>query len=62
MKLRKQDKMTVQNEQGNRIDDETLNADKTNLSNMHLTDDDKKKGNFKNFNLSIKTMKKLQSK
>ncbi|CAF0793439.1 unnamed protein product [Rotaria sordida] len=57
MKLKTQDKMTVNNEQENGIDETTNGAQ----SNMHLTDDDKEKGHFKNFNISKQTIKKLQN-
>ncbi|CAF0850614.1 unnamed protein product [Rotaria sp. Silwood1] len=60
MQLRKQDKMTVNDEQENGTD-ETTNGDKSKISNMHLTDADKEKGNFKNFNISKQTIKKLQN-
>lgn len=61
MKLRKQDKMVVNDEHENGID-EIKNDEKSSSSNMHLTDADKEKGNFKHFNISKKTMKKLKGK
>ncbi len=57
MKLKQQDKMAETN--GN---DETINEEKISSSNMHITDEDKEKGNFKNFNISKKTIKKLKGK
>jgi len=56
MKLKKQDKVVVNTEQENVID-ETI---KINSANMHLTDSDREKGNFKNFNISKKTIQKLK--
>jgi len=45
MKLRNQDQQ------------ETINNEETNI---YLTAEDKEKGNFKNFNISKKTIKKLK--
>ena len=52
MKLRNQ-------ENGN---GETTSEEKPSSSSIHLTDEDREKGNFKNFNLSKKTIKKLKGK
>lgn len=57
MKLRKQDQMTVDDEHQNGIDETTNGA-----SGIHLTNEDKEKGNFQNFNISKQTIKKLESK
>jgi hypothetical protein len=59
MKLKKQDKVVVNTEQENVIDETIIDA-KINSANMHLTDSDREKGNFKNFNISKKTLKKLK--
>jgi ATP-dependent RNA helicase DDX21 len=55
MKLKQQDKMIEKNGI-----DETPNGAKTGSLPIHLTDDDQEKGNFQNFNISKKTIKKLQ--
>jgi len=66
MNLKQQNKMVVNNEQdetdsqqenGN---DEMNNGEKSSSKNVHVTDDDKEKGNFKNFNISKKTIQKLK--
>lgn len=61
MRLKKQEKMTVNDEHENGID-ETANGNKNGSSNLHLSDVDKEKGNFKNFKISKRTIKKLQGK
>jgi len=48
MKLRTQDQNTKEHE--------TINGE----TNIHLTNEDKEKGNFQNFNISKKTIKKLK--
>jgi hypothetical protein len=57
MKLKQQDKMIEKNGI-----DETPTGAKTSSLPIHLTDDDQEKGNFQNFNISKKTIKKLQGK
>ena len=60
MKLRNQDKIVVNNEQENDDDETTTNGDNSSTAHMHLKDEDKEKGNFKHFNISKKTIKKLK--
>ncbi len=52
MKLRKQDTMTEENGH-----DET---DKSDSTNVNVTDADREKGNFKHFKISKRTIQKLK--
>ena len=61
MKLKTQTPMAVNDEQENGID-ETKNKEKSSSTNIHLTEEDKEKGNFKHFNISKRTIKKLKGK
>ncbi|CAF0750993.1 unnamed protein product [Adineta steineri] len=62
MKLKiKQEQMVVNDEQENGTDEITkTNDEKISSSNVQVTDDDKEKGNFKNFKISKQTIKKLK--
>ena len=62
MKLKTQDTMTVNVEPEEIGIDEINNGNKNISSNLHISDADKEKGNYKNFNISKRTIKKLQSK
>jgi hypothetical protein len=59
MKLKNQ--VIVADEQENVID-EIKNGEKSSSTHIHLSDADKEKGNFKHFNISKKTIKKLKGK
>lgn len=62
MKLKKQDKPAVKGEEENGQDETTTTTtnEESTSAHMHLTNEDKEKGNFKHFNISKKTVKKLK--
>ncbi|UJR23425.1 hypothetical protein I4U23_026430 [Adineta vaga] len=60
MKLQKQNQMVVKNEQENGNDEVQTNEEIKSTTNLHLSDEAKEKGNFKHFNISKKTIKKLK--